>query len=77
MTPVCRYVDGTDLVFRTVSGIQLNRTVSGIFISGRMLGFLQNHESLHGDGTFEKRPRKPKSAQIFNIVTKYGETVSF
>lgn len=77
MTAVCSTVDGGDLVFRAVIGVQRDRTVSVVFISGRMLQFLQGLRSLHGDGTFKKRPRKPRSAQIFNIVTKYGDTVSF
>lgn len=76
MRAVCRTVDGTDLIFRGVIGIQQDRTVSVVFISGRMLQFLERLKNLHGDGTFKKRPRKPKSAQIYNIVTNYGGSVS-
>ncbi|XP_034231381.1 uncharacterized protein LOC117639635 [Thrips palmi] len=75
MRPLCRTVDGTDYIFKGVVGCLASRTVALIFASGRMLQFLQSRRNLHSDGTFKKRSKKPQMAQIFNIVTKYGENV--
>ncbi|KAK3932363.1 Threonine synthase-like 2 [Frankliniella fusca] len=75
MRPICTSLDGTDYVFQGVVGLQGAKTVSVVFASGRMLQLLQSQPNLHMDGTFKKRPRKPKCRQIFNIVTNHGGTV--
>ena len=75
MRQVCRTVDGLDYIYQGVVGCQQNKTVALVFVSGRMLELLSTRESIHADGTFKKRSRKPKMAQIFNIVTKYGNNV--
>lgn len=76
MEAVCRTIDGQDFMFRGVCGALQNKSVSVIFASGRMLHFLQSRRNLHVDGTFKKRPNKPKSIQILNIVTNFNDTVS-
>lgn len=76
MRPVCKTVDGTDYIFQGVVGCLQKRTVSLIFVSGRMLQFMGTLENIHADGTFKKRPRKPRMSQIFNLVTNYGGVVS-
>lgn len=76
MRPICKTVDGNDLIFRGVIGSPHDRTLSLVFASGRMLQFLRTRRNLHSDGTFRKRSKKPPMAQIFNIVTKYGKNVS-
>jgi len=75
MRPMCKTVDGTDYIFQGVVGNIMAGSVALIFVSGRMLQFLQSRDNLHSDGTFKKRSKKPKMAQIFNIVTKYGDNV--
>ncbi|KAJ1519180.1 hypothetical protein ONE63_011214 [Megalurothrips usitatus] len=75
MRPVCKTVDGSDYIFQGVVGNSLNKTESIVFVSGRMIQFLQTREGVHVDGTFKKRPRKPKCRQIFNIVVKYGDII--
>jgi len=75
MRPLCRTVDGTDCIYQGVIGAISDKTVAVVFVSGRMLQFLQTRVSLHSDGTFKKRSKKPQMAQIFNIVTKFGENV--
>lgn len=74
---MCRTVDGQDNIYRGVVGSPHDGTVSIIFVSGRMLHFMSTRPSLHCDGTFKKRSKEPRMAQIWNIVTKYGENVSF
>lgn len=76
MRPICRTVDGTDTIYQGVIGSTLDRTVALVFVSGRMLQFLEVAKELHCDGTFRKRSRKPSMAQIWNIVTKYLNNVS-
>lgn len=76
MRAVCRTIDGQDYIFKGVAGTIQNRSISVIFASGRMLRFLETRRNLHMDGTFKKRPKKPRTMQIFNIVTNYGDTVS-
>lgn len=75
MRPICKTVDGTDYIYQGVIGTIRDKTVALVFVSGRMLQFLQTRGSLHSDGTFRKRSKKPKMAQIFNIVTKFGSNV--
>jgi len=76
MRPLCKTVDGTDYIFKGVIGCLRSKTIALVFASGRMIQFLQSRKHLHSDGTFRKRSKKPQMAQIFNIVTKYGENVS-
>lgn len=76
MKAICTTMDGNDLIMRGVAGLMGNKTVSVVFVSWRFLEFLQTRQSLHLDGTFKKRPRKPKCIQIYNIVTRYGGVVS-
>lgn len=76
MRQVCKTVDGCDYLFQGVAGNALGKTVALIFASGRMIHFLQGRNSAHCDGTFKKRPRKPKSRQIFNIVVNLNGVVS-
>lgn len=73
---LCRTIDGNDFIFQGIAGNPHDGTLSLIFTSGRMLEFLQSRRHLHSDGTFKKRSKKPSMAQIFNIVTKYGDNVS-
>lgn len=73
---VCKTIDGQDYIFQGVVGCQQQKTVALIFASGRMLTFLGSALSLHMDGTFKKRTRRPKMIQIFNIVVKYLDHVS-
>ncbi|XP_034231375.1 uncharacterized protein LOC117639631 [Thrips palmi] len=75
MRPLCKTVDGADYIFQGVVGSAGDKTIALIFASGRMLQFLQSRDNLHSDGTFRKRSKKPAMAQIFNIVTKYGENI--
>lgn len=76
MRAICRTVDETDFIFAGTAGDIQSKTVAVIFASGRMLQFLQERNNLHFDGTFKKRPKKPKCIQIFNIVTNFSDTVS-
>ncbi|KAK3916404.1 Prostate and testis expressed protein 3 [Frankliniella fusca] len=75
MRAICKTTDGTDYIFQGVVGSQVDKTVSVVFASGRMLELLQSQPNLHMDGTFKKRPRKPRCRQIYNIVTNHGGTV--
>lgn len=75
MRPVCFTVDRQDYMFQGITGSIQNKSVSLVFASGRMLTFLQSRPNLHLDGTFKKRPKKPKCGQIYNIVTNYDSTV--
>lgn len=75
MRGLCRTADGADTIFQGIAGCEAEKTTSVVFISGRMLQFLQTISSLHMDGTFKKRPRKPKCRQIYNFTTKYGYNV--
>ncbi|XP_052128117.1 uncharacterized protein LOC127750458 [Frankliniella occidentalis] len=72
---ICQTTHGEDFIFQGVVGNVLSKTVSVVFMSGRMLTFLQTCKNLHMDGTFKKRPRKPGCRQIFNIVTRYGRSI--
>lgn len=76
MRAICQTVEGTDIILRGVAGYIGNKTVSVVFMSWRMMQFLQTRRSLHLDGTFKKRPKLPKCRQIYNIVTRYGGVVS-
>ncbi len=76
MRPLCKTVDGTDYIFQGVVGNLHSKTIALIFVSGRMIQFLQTRTKLHSDGTFKKRAKKPAMSQILNIVTKYGQNVS-
>lgn len=76
LTAICRTADDQDYIFQGVVGCEQQKTTALVFVSGRMLQFLQDRESIHMDGTFKKRPRKPKMIQIFNIVVNYGGHVS-
>lgn len=76
MRAICKTTDGTDYIFQGVVGSQVDKTVSVVFASGRMLELLQSQPNLHMDGTFKKRPRKPRCRQIYNIVTNHRGTVS-
>ncbi|KAK3909601.1 Elongation factor 4 [Frankliniella fusca] len=75
MRPLCLTVDRQDYIFQGLCGTIQNKSVSLVFASGRMLTFLQSRRNLHLDGTFKKRPKKPKCGQIFNVVTNYDSTV--
>ncbi|KAK3909846.1 Endonuclease MutS2 [Frankliniella fusca] len=75
LRPICKTVQGEDYIFQGVVGTIMSKTVSVVFASGRMLHFLSSCTNLHLDGTFKKRPRKPKCRQIFNLVTRFGRTV--
>ncbi|KAE8738442.1 hypothetical protein FOCC_FOCC016078 [Frankliniella occidentalis] len=75
LRPICKTAHCDDFIFRGVIGTVVSKTVCVVFISGRMLQFLQTCTNLHMDGTFKKRPRKPKCRQIFNIVTNYGRSI--
>lgn len=76
LAAVCKTIDGADYIFRGFIGCVQQKTSALVFVSGRMLQFLQTRESIHVDGTFKKRPKKPKINQIFNIVVKYCGHVS-
>ncbi|KAK3921811.1 Non-structural protein 1, partial [Frankliniella fusca] len=72
---VCMTMDNRDRIFRGVIGDPDRGTVSVVFVSGRMLRFLQTRTNLHVDATFKKCSRKPKMRQMLNIVTNFGGTV--
>ncbi|XP_052130715.1 uncharacterized protein LOC127751337 isoform X2 [Frankliniella occidentalis] len=72
---ICRTVDNQDIIFRGVVGNPRLGTVSVVFVSLRMLRFLQSRKNLHVDGTFKKCSRKPKMRQMLNVVTNFGGTV--
>ncbi|KAE8741560.1 hypothetical protein FOCC_FOCC012897 [Frankliniella occidentalis] len=71
LRPICKTLDGEDYIFQGVIGVVMNKTVSVVFASGRQIQFLQSRKNLHMDGTFKKRPRKPKCRQMYNIVTRF------
>lgn len=73
---ICKTADGEDYIFQGVVGCEQLKTAAVVFVSGRMLQFLQTRESIHVDGTFKKRPKKPRVMQIFNISAKHGDNVS-
>ncbi len=72
---ICTTIDNTDIIFRGYVGNPANKTVSVVFVSGRMLRFLQSRKNIHVDGTFKKCSRKPKMRQMLNVVTNYGGMV--
>lgn len=74
---LCETVDGNDYIFQGMVGSPHDRTLSLVFASRRMIEFLESRTTLHCDGTFKKRSKKPQMAQIWNIVTKHGNNVSF
>ncbi|KAK3931712.1 Pyridoxine/pyridoxamine 5'-phosphate oxidase [Frankliniella fusca] len=69
---LCETVDKQDYIFQGIVGDAQNKTIALVFVSGRMLQFLGTVTNIHGDGTFKKRSRKPKMAQIFNLTTNHG-----
>lgn len=73
--PVCRTIDNADTIFKAVVGNLADRSVCIVLISGRMLDVLRRRKSVHGDGTFKKRCRKPKSAQIYSFTCLYDGVV--
>ncbi|KAK3922760.1 Tyrosine recombinase, partial [Frankliniella fusca] len=72
---LCETVDRNDFIFQGIVGYHHDNTLSLVFASRRMLDFLGTRVTLHCDGTFKKRSRKPEMAQIWNIVTKYGDNI--
>ncbi|KAE8740311.1 hypothetical protein FOCC_FOCC014185 [Frankliniella occidentalis] len=72
---VSRTMDNRDIIFRAVIGDPEHGTVCVIFVSARMLRFLQTRKNLHVNATFKKCSRKPRMRQMLNIVTNFGGTI--
>jgi len=75
MRPLCRTVDGEDYIFQGVTGTIQDNSVCLVFVSGRMLAFLQSCHHLHFHATVVEKPRRPRYSQIFHIMTKYDSVV--
>lgn len=64
---VCETLDRRDNIFAGWCGTWSEGTVSVVFASKRLMQLLQQHKNVYADGTFRKRPKKPKCSQLFCI----------
>lgn len=67
-------VDGRDNVFMALVGPEGHQSV--VFFSRRLADYLNGVSTIFSDGTFDSRPSRPNTAEVFVISTDHNHHVS-
>lgn len=71
---ISKTTDGRDDLFMALVGPEGHQSV--VFLSRRLAGHMSRVSTIFSDGTFDSRPSRPKTAQVFVISADRDHHVS-